>query len=128
MRVLLDTHAFLWFVLDDPRLGTAARGLIEDETTDVLVSPASFWEIAIKVSLGKYELTVPFEAFRQQGIGTNGFEVLPVEVRHAAVVATLPFHHKDPFDRLIVAQALAEAMPLVSGDAAPDAYGVRRIR
>jgi PIN domain nuclease of toxin-antitoxin system len=127
MRLLLDTHAFLWFVLDDPQLSTKARAAIEDEGADVLVSPASYWEIAIKVSLGKYALTVPYETFWQRGIGDNGFAVLPIEVRHTAALLDLPFHHRDPFDRLLVAQAMVESIPLVSADRRLDAYPIQRL-
>jgi PIN domain nuclease of toxin-antitoxin system len=127
LRLLLDTHSLLWFVLNDAQLSDSARTTISDPANDVLVSPASYWEIAIKVSIGKYTLTVPYQDFIQHAIADNDFEVLPVEVRHAALVATLPFHHKDPFDRLLVAQALAEDIPLVSNETIFDDYGVRRL-
>jgi PIN domain nuclease of toxin-antitoxin system len=127
MKVLLDTHAFLWFVLADPRLGPTASAMIADIANEVFVSPASYWEIAIKVSLGKYALTVPFEQFWRKGINANGLQVLPIEVPHAGAVSSLPFHHRDPFDRMLVAQALVEGIPLLSDDATLDAYGIRRI-
>lgn len=127
MKVLLDTHAFLWYVLADPSMSSAATAVISDSGNDVLVSPASFWETAIKVSLGKYTLTVPFEVFWREGIDGNGFDTLNVDIRHAAVVAELPFHHRDPFDRLLVAQAMVEGVPLVSADEPLDAYPIRRI-
>lgn len=127
MRLLLDTHAFLWFVTDDPQLSATARALIVDPTNDILVSPASYWEIAIKVSLGKHPLTVPFEQFFTQGIDGNDFSILPIEVRHAAILCSLPMHHKDPFDRMIASQALAEQLSVVSVDAAIDLYGVTRL-
>lgn len=91
------------------------------------MSPASFWEVAIKISIGKYSLTVPFQTFWEHGLVDNGFKVLPIEVRHAALLVSLPFHHKDPFDRLIAAQAAVEGIPLVSSDATLDAYMIRRI-
>ena len=143
MRVLLDTHAFLWYVLEDRRLSDAARAAIEGEQSsapaspplaalgqelpDVLVSPASYWEIAIKISIGKYELRVPYETFWRSGIEGNEFHVLPIEIRHAAALLSMPYHHKDPFDRLLLAQAIVENIPLVSSDPALDAYPVRRI-
>jgi PIN domain nuclease of toxin-antitoxin system len=127
MTVLLDTHAFLWFVLADPRLSAAASAVLRDANNDVLVSPASYWEVAIKISLGKYSLMVPYGAFWKKGIDENGFQILPVEIRHSSILTTLPFHHKDPFDRLLVAQAIAENIALVSSDSELDAYGVRRI-
>ena len=127
MRLLLDTHSFLWFVLNDAQLSAPARAAISDPANDVLVSPATYWEIAVKVSTGKYTLAAPYQDFIQHAIDDNDFEVLPVEVRYTALVAAMPFHHKDPFDRLLIAQALAEDIPLVSNEALFDAYGVRRL-
>ncbi len=129
MRLLLDTHAFLWFITNDPQLSATAHGLISDPQNDVLISPASYWEVAIKVSIGKYPLAVPFEVFIAEGIDGNDFEILPLEVRHAAALATLPFpkNHRDPFDRLIVAQAMAEGIALVSVDPKLDAYPIQRL-
>ncbi len=127
MRLLLDTHAFLWFVLNDPQLSTAARTAISDPKNGVFVSPATFWEVAIRVSIGKYTVHGPLEDFFQRAIKDNDFEVLPIEARHAARVAALPFHHKDPFDRMLIAQALVEGLTLVSIEAAFAAYGVNRL-
>jgi PIN domain nuclease of toxin-antitoxin system len=126
-RLLLDTHAFLWYVLIDPQLSAAARAAINDPANDVFVSPASFWEIAIKMSTRKYTLTVPYGDFMRQGIDGNDFEILPIEPRHTAALVAMPYHHKDPFDRLLVAQALVEGMPIVSADSSLDAYGVNRV-
>ena len=127
MRLLLDTHAFLWFVLNDAQLSSKAKTLIEDSSNDILISPASYWEIAIKVSHKKLDLFATFDDFMRRGITGNDFEILPIEPKHAAIVATLPLHHKDPFDRLLIAQALAEAIPLVSTDSAIDPYSVQRL-
>jgi PIN domain nuclease of toxin-antitoxin system len=127
MRLLLDTHAFLWFVLNDPQLSAKARLLMVDPANDLLLSPATYWEIAIKISIGKYSLPTAFESFMDQQILVNDLEILPIAVKHAAVVATLPFHHRDPFDRLLIAQALAEQIPIISGDSALDAYSVTRL-
>jgi PIN domain nuclease of toxin-antitoxin system len=126
MRLLLDTHAFLWFVLNDPALNLAARDLMVEPENDLLISPASYWEIAIKISLGKYQLPGSFESWMQQQIQVNDFEILPITLAHAATVVSLPFHHKDPFDRLLVAQALTEQIPILSADTILDAYGVVR--
>jgi PIN domain nuclease of toxin-antitoxin system len=126
--VLLDTHTFLWFALDDPQLSGPAKALIVDPGNEKLVSPASYWELAIKISIGKYALAAPYEQFVREGLFGNGFIILPVEPHHTALLTTLPFHHRDPFDRLLVAQAIAEAVPIVSGDAAFDAYPVTRLR
>ncbi|NCO60350.1 MAG: PIN domain nuclease [Deltaproteobacteria bacterium CG_4_8_14_3_um_filter_51_11] len=127
MKLLLDTQALLWFLLDDHRLSGKARGKISGADSLIFVSPASLWEIAIKISLGKYELPTPFEAFWDEQFLTNDFVLLPVSVSHAARVVNLPFHHRDPFDRLIIAQSLVEGMPLVSSDISFDRYGVERI-
>jgi PIN domain nuclease of toxin-antitoxin system len=127
VRVLLDTQAFLWFVLNDARLSRLAENVIADPAHHVLVSPASYWEVAVKVSVGRYALSSAFEDFWRQGIAGNGFSVLPVELRHAAALSTLPFHHRDPFDRMLVAQAIVEGVPLVSCDAPLDAYAIQRI-
>ena len=127
MRVLLDTHTFLWFVLNDPKLSTPARQIISDRFNTILVSPASYWEIAIKVSVGKYKFTTSFEAFWAYGLQANSMRILPLELRHATVVSALPYHHKDPFDRMLIAQSLAEQIPLVSGDLSLDPYGITRI-
>ena len=124
MRLLLDTHTFLWFVLGDPQLSSNARRHIEESGNEKLVSPASYWEIAIKMSLKKYTLSQPYEIFMQKGIADNGFIILPIEPKHTAVLTSLPFHHRDPFDRLIIAQAMVEQMPVISGDAAFAAYPV----
>jgi PIN domain nuclease of toxin-antitoxin system len=127
MRLLLDAHTFLWFVLGDPRLVQTALDQILDPAQVKLVSPASYWEIAIKISLGKYTLNEPYEAFMQRGIFGNGFNILPIEPSHTAALTTLPFHHRDPFDRLLVAQALVEQVPVLSADAVLDAYGITRL-
>jgi PIN domain nuclease of toxin-antitoxin system len=127
VTLLLDTHAFLWFITNDPLLSVAARGLIADPDNEVLVSPASYWETAIKVSIGKYPLSVPYEIFISQGIHGNGFKILPIEPGHTAVLTTMPFHHRDPFDRLLVAQAQVEKISVVSNDLILDLYGITRL-
>jgi PIN domain nuclease of toxin-antitoxin system len=127
VRLLLDTHAFLWFVLDDPQLSRTAKELIEDPANDVDVSPASYWEIAIKTSIGKYSLSQPYRQFIESQIARNDFRILPIEPMHTSALTTMSFHHKDPFDRLLVAQALTEAIPIVSGDGVLDSYGVQRL-
>ena len=124
MRLLLDTHTFLWFILDDLKLNTTARDLIVDPTNDIEVSPATSWEIAIKISLGKYELPTPYDVFMEREITTNDFRILPIEPKHTAALITMPFHHRDPFDRLMIAQAIVEDIPLLSVDVAFDAYPV----
>ena len=127
MRLLLDTHAWLWFVLGDSSLSPTARSAIEDAANEKLISPASYWELAIKSSIGRYRLPTSYASFVDHAIRGQGFVVLPVLESHTSVVAALPFHHRDPFDRLLVAQALTENIPLVSADDTLDRYGVRRL-
>ena len=124
MRLLLDTNAFLWWVLDDSRLSTTARELIADPATEVLFSTVSGWEIAIKARTGRLDLPEDVPSFVLDQLRRNRFSVLPVELRHALRVHGLPDHHRDPFDRLLVAQAEIEAVPLLSRDPLLAAYGI----
>jgi PIN domain nuclease of toxin-antitoxin system len=125
-RALLDTHTFLWFATNDSSLSEAARACISDPAVEKLVSAASVWELAIKVSIGKLELERPFDDLIR-GIESNGFVLLPILPAHASRLITLPHIHRDPFDRLLVAQALAEGCVVVSRDEALDAYGTSRL-
>jgi PIN domain nuclease of toxin-antitoxin system len=127
MNILLDTHAFLWFVNDDPSLNESAKRLIEDESSQPFLSAASLWEIAIKISLGKLNLKQPYEVFIPQQLAFNGIGILNITMEHTAAVANLPFHHRDPFDRLLVVQSKIEKMPLVSADSVLDMYGITRV-
>lgn len=127
MRFLLDTHTFLWFVTNDMKLGEKARQLISEPTNQIFISPATYWEVAIKVSIGKYPLTVPFEVFFNTALEENSFSILPIGINHAAVLASLPMHHRDPFDRMIIAQSIAEKIPVISSDAQFDSYNLKRI-
>jgi PIN domain nuclease of toxin-antitoxin system len=124
MRLLLDTHVFLWFIMGSPLLSAEARALIEDERNRKFISVASLWEIAIKSSIGKLSLSAPFDQLIPQQLSSNGFELLPIELTHLATLTTLPFHHRDPFDRLLIAQAVAEKMRVVSSDSAFDSYTI----
>lgn len=103
MKLLLDTHSFLWFIEDNSRLSARAKNLLESDT-ELLISAASLWEIAIKMSTGKLTLTQPFEQFIPNQLTSNAIEIMPITVEHLAVLSALPFHHRDPFDRLIIAQ------------------------
>ena len=127
MRILLDTHTLLWFLVGSPRLSMDARDLVESATNTKEVSMASLWEIAIKCSLGKLRLEQPFDTLFPSQIEQNGFGVLPIQVEHIRYVVHLPFHHGDPFDRLIVAQCKVEDMALISADSQLDAYGIKRL-
>lgn len=127
MNVIVDTHALLWHYLDDPRLSTAAKATISNPANQVFVSAASHWEVAIKLSTGKYTLQVPFASFIQEAIHDNGFSLLSIEPRHSAELVSLPYHHRDPFDRVIIAQAIVEKLEVVSADPVFDLYPIRRI-
>ncbi len=127
MRLLLDTHALLWFSLDDPQLPASARSMIVDPGNKALISPASYWELSIKVSTGKYQISSMFFRDLADQIDSGAFVLLPITTAHAEVVASLPFHHRDPFDRMLVAQAMVERVPILSADLALDAYPAARI-
>jgi len=126
-RLLLDTHTFLWWVADSKSLSRRSRAAIADPANECWLSVASVWEMAIKVSLGKLKLPQPVTRFVSEQSALNTFRPLAIELGHASAVAELPFHHRDPFDRLLAAQALAEKMSIVSADEAFDAYGAARI-
>lgn len=125
--LLLDTHAVLWFFWDDARLSGRAKTLMEDADNRKLVSIASCWEIAIKAGLGKLDLGEPSRSFLSREIARNNFELLPISLDHTTMVEGLVQHHRDPFDRLLVAQATAARLSLVSADAVFDQYGVSRM-
>lgn len=127
MNLLLDTHSFLWFVFGDPQLSAAAKSHIEDPNNTNYLSIVSVWEMAIKVSIGKLPLSHPLDVFIPDQLQRNGIQLLPVRLPHALHVATLPFHHRDPFDRLLIAQSLVEPMPIVSADVMFDRYNVIRL-
>ena len=127
MRLLLDTHAFLWWVEDDARLSRKARTAIAEPGNDCFLSLASSWEMAIKISLGKLKLAAPLERFVPDQLAANGFRELAIDFRHVARVSRLPFHHRDPFDRLLAAQALEEDLTVVSADRVFRTYGSSRI-
>jgi PIN domain nuclease of toxin-antitoxin system len=126
MRLLLDTHTLLWWVADDPRLPRTADILLTDESTKVFVSAASAWEIAIKARLGKVDAGPLAHGFTAE-IERQGFTPLPISLDHAERAGQLPAVHKDPFDRMLVAQAQAENLHLVSNERVFDRYGVVRV-
>ena len=127
MRLLLDTHSFLWFIAGSDKISVAARDLIEDSANEPSLSMASLWEMAIKVSIGKLKLAQPFEKLIPEQMKLNGIGMLNIRVEHVSQVVQLPFHHRDPFDRLLIAQAQVEGMPIVGADGAFDAYTVTRM-
>ena len=127
MRLLLDTHAFLWFFIGNSALSTTARALIEDESNDKFFSIASLWEIAIKASVGKLTPSKSFDEIFPDELANNGIVLIGITTAHVALITTLPCHHRDPFDRLLIAQAMVEHMEVVSADAAFDDYAVARL-
>lgn len=127
MKLLLDTHAFLWFIDDNRQLSVNAKALIGDPGHEKYVSIGSAWEIAIKVSKGKLSLAPPVELLFPLHIQQNSFQLLAIDWPHLAALQTLPAQHNDPFDRLLIAQALAESMAIVSIDPTFDAYAVSRL-
>lgn len=127
VKLLLDTHSLLWFIGGSPRLSLGARELIADITNPVFVSMASLWEIAIKVSLGKLSLGRPFAELIPGQLQLNAIELQAITVGQVAAVTTLPFHHRDPFDRLLIARAMVERMSIVSADPVFDAHAITRL-
>ena len=127
MRALLDTHVWLWMLTDPERLG-GVRQLIEDAGTELMLSAASSWEISIKYSIGRLALPEPPNAYLPERIRSSGVVPLAIEHWHVSLVSELPFHHRDPFGRLLVAQAQSLQVPLLTADSAFDRYAVRVIR
>ncbi len=126
MNVLVDTHAFLWFMAGDRQLSRSARRAIDDSNGKWWLSAASVWELSIKSSLGRLTLPAPPDEYIAEKV-QQGLHILSVEWTHAAAVERLPFHHRDPFDRLIVAQAQSERLAVVTKDPAFARYGIRAV-
>lgn len=127
MRLLLDTHTLLWFFMGNPKLSNKARLLIEENQNQKLISVASVWEMSIKQSQNKLTLENTAADYIDEKIQVADFELLSINLRHLRLLSTLPFHHRDPFDRLLIAQAIQENIPVLSKDIAFDAYPVQRI-
>jgi PIN domain nuclease of toxin-antitoxin system len=127
MKLLFDAHASLWFLADDPMLSPTAKAALVDPSNERWLSPISLVEIALEVRLGKLALSAPFGVLFPAQLTANRIRLFPLEPRHIEPLTTLPFHHKDPFDRLIVATSLVDNLNLVSADAILDAYGVTRL-
>ena len=123
-QVLLDTHAFLWFVFDDPRLSKCAEEVILDPKVEKILSMGSLWEIVIKTQLDKLRLGMKIEELVEEHIVGRVLTLLPIEMPHLFTYFQLPLHHRDPFDRLLVAQALTLNLPVVTGDLKFKPYGV----
>jgi PIN domain nuclease of toxin-antitoxin system len=124
MNLLFDTHAFLWFVFDDPRMSPAVAELLESGTANVVLSVVSLWEIAIKHQFGKLELGTSFGEFLKDHVESTELEILGIEPEHLRQYAQLPLHHRDPFDRLLIAQAQVERRDLATADPQFSAYEV----
>jgi PIN domain nuclease of toxin-antitoxin system len=127
VRLLLDAHSFLWWLAGDDALSVAARTAIADEGNDIFVSAASTWKIATKHRIGKLPGAAAIVADLDAVIGGQGFIVLPISVRHGQVAGALPGPHRDPFDRMPIAQSMLEDLVLVSNEHAFDAYGAARL-
>ncbi len=127
MKLLLDTHAFLWYFTADPRLSKTAVSTIGIVQNELFFSMASVWEIGIKSSIGKPTLPGPFTTLLPSQMKQAGISLLNIEFAHVAAGTALPFHHKDPFDRMIAAQCIVEQLPLLSSDPIFDQYGIQRI-
>jgi len=127
VRILLDTHAFLWLVTDDPKVSAPAKAVFLENDNELLLSAVTGFEIAVKYSLGKLGLKEPPEQFISKRIQANALIPLAITIEHTVLLADLPFHHRDPFDRLLVAQALSDSLPILSADTLLSAYGIERI-
>ena len=116
MKALLDTHAFLWWISDDPRLSEKAREIIADGRNELFFSAASGWEISIEAGLGRLEVPEDLQRFISDQLSRNAIQALPIYLSHAVHTGSLPVHHRDPFDRILVSQAILEQIPLLSAD------------
>jgi PIN domain nuclease of toxin-antitoxin system len=126
VRAIADTHALVWWLTRDPRLSSTAQKFISSSSNDVLVSAATAWELSIKNRSGKLNVQELLDNF-EDAMDQQGFSLLPISIDHALRAGSLPLHHSDPFDRMLVAQAQAQHVALITADKAFDAYGVRRI-
>jgi PIN domain nuclease of toxin-antitoxin system len=126
MRVLLDTHTLIWFFQGDKRFNDNMRLLIEDQNNEKLISIVSVWEMSIKQSIGKLSFSLPIKTFIEQQIEFEDFNLLNLNLDHIHVITILPLQHRDPFDRILIAQAMVEQIPIISADTAFDAYSITR--
>ena len=125
MRVLVDTHVFIWYVQSSDKLPSSVTVIINDGRNDILLSIASVWEMAIKQSTGKLNIGTPYASFISEQMRLNSMELLPVRLEHLDLITTLPLHHRDPFDRLLIAQAIVEDILIISADRVFSLYPVR---
>jgi PIN domain nuclease of toxin-antitoxin system len=127
MRLLIDAHVLLWAVDDPAQLSSPATTALQDPANQLLIGAGTIWEISIKVGLGKLSLSLPYQQWMDRVVGDLGLSILPITVEYADRQATLPHHHRDPFDRLLIAQSLTDSIPVVTADAQFDSYGIVRI-
>jgi PIN domain nuclease of toxin-antitoxin system len=128
MKLLLDTHIFIWWADQPEKLSPAALSALEDEANELLLSVASVWEMQIKIQLGKLKLSLPLKELVKTQQQTNDITISPVELTHVLALDALPFHHKDPFDRLLIAQSIEEDLTLVTADSQFSAYSVKLLQ
>jgi PIN domain nuclease of toxin-antitoxin system len=128
MRLLLDTHVFIWWADNPEKLSPAALTALEDEANELILSVASVWEMQIKIQLGKLKLSLPLKELLKNQQETNNLTVSPVALPHVLALEALPFHHKDPFDRLLIAQSIEEDLTLVTADSQFSAYSVKLLQ
>jgi len=127
VKVIIDTHALIWAVDDPERLGSKAHALIDDSRIEILLSSGCIWELAIKIGLGKLTLSLPFVTWMNQAVTDLNLTILPITIECADVQSRLDNHHRDPFDRLVVAHAVVMSAPLISSDPIFDRYSISRI-
>jgi len=128
MKLLLDTHVFIWWADHPEKLSSAALSALKDEANELLLSVASVWEMQIKIQLGKLKLSLPLQELIRNQQETNELAVLPVALTHVLALDALPFHHKDAFDRLLIAQSVEEDLTVVSADSQFSAYSVKLLQ
>jgi PIN domain nuclease of toxin-antitoxin system len=127
MNLLLDTHVLLWLISNSALLSQPVKSLFSEPKNEFYLSLASVWEMAIKIKIGKLQIPSPLKQFILEQLPQNEVKILNIKLEHVVEVADLPLHHRDPFDRLIIAQALVENMPIISVDKVFDAYDVQRV-
>ena len=128
MKLLLDTHVFIWWADNPEKLSPAALAALEDEANELLLSVASVWEMQIKIQMGKLKLSLPLKELVKNQQETNNLTVSPVALPHVLALDALPFHHKDPFDRMLIAQSIEEGLTLVTADSQFSAYSVKLLQ
>ncbi len=126
MRILIDTHVFIWWTSDSQKLSSGVYNLLTDSSTEAILSVVSIWEMQIKLSLGKLQFKIPLPELVEDEIKRNRIELLQLDVSHIYALSDLPLHHRDPFDRLLIAQSMSEKLEIVSVDEKFDMYGVQR--